>query len=124
MRYCERTKYKDLYDGSTWGGYEEAHFKLANNILENRNIFPIEYNIKRRCDNIPNHIFNMIYSNKELSIDHIEVYTTNDKKYILVSSPYTDSQTQLYEQSGWTLIYPIYGNDASTYIKIVNMKGT
>ena len=61
--------------------------------------------------------------------DHMEIYYTNDKKYIIISSPYAPSALEdeeshnkfikYYEERGFKLYNPLYINSAITFIRII-----
>jgi hypothetical protein len=50
----------------------------------------------------------------------LEIYITNDKKIIIVNSPYglMIEQDQLLINYRWIRIYPLYAHDAATFIKV------
>ena len=55
--------------------------------------------------------------------DHLEVYKTNDDKYIIISSPYKqfDENDMLYlERCGWKQLYKLYDSNASTIYKVLD----
>ena len=116
------TNYPKIYKDIYWGHFIiEKNNNITEDILENRNKLIEEYDIKCIC-NTPKFIEKEIEKmNKEIGysiLDHIECYKTNDRKYLLISSPYNNTYTSKYEESGWCAIYKIYSIDSSSYIKI------
>jgi hypothetical protein len=120
------TNYPKIYKDIYWG-----HFIIHKNnmitveILENRNKLIEEYDIKCICNTpkfIEKEIEKMTKDIGDYILDHIECYKTNDKKYLLISSPYNDTNTSKYQDSGWSEIYKIYSIDASSYIKIFSVR--
>ena len=114
--------YKDIY----WGHFKiEKNNNITEEILENRNKLIEEYDIKCNCNTpkfIEKEIEKMTKDIEYTILDHIECYKTNDRKYLLISSPYNDTYTSKYEEIGWNEIYKIYSRDTSSYIKIFPMK--
>ena len=125
--YSQLTKYPQIYTSVYWGNFVydiSNHNMINDNIIENRNKFIEDYNIKNRPKNdIPYKIrekyITSIEKNKGYIFDHIEYYRTYDKKYIIVSSPYLDND-EIYINLGWVKIYKLYSTDSSTYIKFIN----
>jgi hypothetical protein len=114
----ELTNYPLIYKKSYWG------LTLIDNndnkkIIKNRNNFIENFNIIKIIDKVPQYISNN-YTKSDI-FDHIEIYLTNDKKYIIVSSSY-DNCKEEYEKLGWIKIYKLYSNSCYTYIKIIDMK--
>ena len=105
MKNYKLTKYPLLYRRTYWGkiDYEETY----KNIIMNRNIFIENLNIKKYLTKIPKYISNE-YINYDF-IDHVEVYLTNDKKYIIISSPYNEYKEQYYKYK-WIKINKLYNN--------------
>ena len=125
MSASERTKYPNIYKYSYWGNFKE-NMDITDEIIGNRNEFKEEYKIKKAFD-MPKYIEKHI--EEELKtigfIDHLECYKTEDKKYILLSSPYDDidgTYTKAkYEGKGWMMIKQLYSRSAQSYIKIIEM---
>jgi len=126
--YSQLTKYPRIYNDVYWGNFvyepSSVHNMINGNIIENRNKFVEDYNIKSRPKNgIPYKIkekyITTIQEKEGKIFDHIEYYYTHDKKYILVSSPYNDKD-EIYSNLGWEKINKLYCTCASTYIKFIN----
>ena len=120
------TNYPKIYKGIYWGNFKiERNNNITQEILENRNKLIEEYDIKCNCK-IPQYINDEIRKMEtEIGfgiLDHIEFYKTNDRKYLLITSPYNDKNMSKYEEIGWNEIYKIYSIDASSYIKIFPMR--
>lgn len=121
MKNYELTDFPNLFKNCYWG-----HFQNDDDddiIIENRNKFASNYNLKK-VGNIPKYISNH-YSDREgkrfKHMDHVEVYK-NNKQYIIISSPYSDGYDEMYNDSEWEKINPLYSPEATTYLKIINMK--
>jgi hypothetical protein len=123
MQARELTNYPAVFDGIYWGAfiYEKNQHLITPEIITNRNQFVEEYNIKKRKVNLPDYVDKHL---KEMVgyLDHIECYITNDKKYVLISSPYTDSNNNDYLNKDWKLIFNLYSKGSYTYMKVINMK--
>jgi hypothetical protein len=134
------TEYPKLYSHTYWGTGGRAHEEDL--IIENRNRFATEYNLKSGLSKIAqkyrekagvfkdlNEIKNFKRCNdgdkcsflhqKDKRQEHIEYYKTNDKKIIAVFSPYdiSESMTKMALECGYSLIYPIYSTMANTFVK-------
>lgn len=130
-KYSDKTNYASIYKMTYWGGndFEETKKTLCGkDIFENRNKFVSDYGIVRISKKKPQYIREEIDRNRSavIKIDHSEVYVVNDKKYVVVSSPYFGNDENIskkldkqYENMGWTKIYKMYSEDANTYIKII-----
>jgi hypothetical protein len=118
MKNSEMTMYSKLYDGTYWSNFKSSEDK--SEIYDNRNRFKEEYNIKKYIRCPPRYILKETYNNT--LFDHVEHYRTNNRTYIIVSSPYAPNVDELYESIGWTKIYKLYTNSATTYIKILPLK--
>jgi hypothetical protein len=127
-RYCDYTNYPKIYKKVYWGGFDvEDNSKLDSDIFDNRNKFVQDYNVRNigSCQSID--VFISLGMNKGLyrkMFDHVEVYKTNDSKYIIVVSPYShvrgETLTKFKERLDFTEIYNLYHKDAITMIKIVD----
>lgn len=115
----DATKYPLIYKGTYWGNFTVEKFPMiTNDILINRNKFVEKYNVKSNSTK-PNYIKNEFKDDINISMfDHNECYKTHDKKYILISSPYTNE----FLNKGWIITDKLYASGATTYIKIINMK--
>ncbi len=131
---CNNKKLYDVY----WGGFK---IKILRNneivdnypdygIIENRNKFEIDYNIKKKAKR--KDYWNLTNRRDGIFYVHIEVYLSDtiekegksilgkkfedrSNRYIVVISQY-DLNTD-YTLYGWTKIYNLYSNCANTYIK-------
>jgi aspartokinase len=50
-------------------------------------------------------------------LDHVEYYRTNHKTFVIISSPYSKTDTPVYLSQGWKKINQLYNRDATTYLK-------
>lgn len=117
MKNYELTKYSLIYKKTYWGkiDYEDDLEK----IIKNRNMFIDNLNIIKYLIKVPQYVSNE-YINYDF-IDHVEVYLTNDKKYIIISSPYNEYKEQYYKYK-WIKINKLYNNNSHTWMKIIEMK--
>lgn len=116
MRFYELTKYKKIYSSTYWGAFDTESNDLINaNIIENRNYFIEENNIKRKIKQnyLPRYILEFIDTLPKQFIDHVEVYKNEDKKIIIITSPYVynDIPPQPFEQ-----IYNLYTTNSKTFM--------
>jgi len=119
----QNTKYPKIYIKTYWGSFDNNSNNYATQeIIDNRNKFILEYNIKNVTRKPPKYIHKIInpnlQENKKLALDHVEIYKTHDDKFILISSIYSNN-TQEYINQGWNQLYNLYTNDSYTYVKIV-----
>ncbi len=64
----EATKYEKIFSGTHWGNFKiEKNQMITNEIIENRNKFVEEYNIKS-ISNIPQYIKKVIKEEREMDI--------------------------------------------------------
>ena len=87
--FYQYTKYPHKFKRTYWGNFTLTNnWNNFNEIIENRNNFISKYNIKKRMD----YCYCPNYIKKEFNIlnhgDHNEIYLTNDKDYVLITSPY------------------------------------
>jgi len=120
----DATNYPEIYELTYWGNYEykPGHFSTTSEIINNRNKFITDYDIKKCILVKPEFIFEMVNRSKYKYLDHVECYETSSGDYVLISSPYTERHDKEYSDDGWTKIYPLYSSTTgdSTFIKIVN----
>lgn len=124
-RYREYTAYPKKYEHTYWGnlvGIPEPH------IVENRDRFITDYDIKNCVKYIKKHsnkahkIFKDI--ERHFWYDHFELYSLNNSENLLaVISPYggmpdTKTRDEIIGY-GWTEIYPIYRNSATSFIYFI-----
>lgn len=123
------TNYPKLYN-VYWGDfkYDSIRNNDMNDIFENKNRFVTDYNISNKQTGLTKfkeYIENIRSQNYEHidHFDHIECYRTNDKKYILIVSPYIplDEIKDKMEKFGFVQIYKLYNNSATTWIKIFDI---
>lgn len=132
-KYYQLTKYKNIYKNIYWG-HNSAHinidgkkiYDLKQEIIDNRNKFIEDYNIKHiqpsfsKC--IMDYLFRMINSNYKFH-DHLEKYKTNDNKIVIIVSPYGPNDEKTYTvPDDFTEIYKLYHQTATTFIKVVSIE--
>ena len=116
MKNYELTKYPIIYKKTYWGKID--YDNSFNKIIMNRNIFIENLNIIKSLNKVPQYISNE-YKNYDF-IDHVEVYLTNDRKYVIISSSYSEYKEQYYKYK-WIKINKLYNNNSHTWIKIIEM---
>lgn len=72
-----------IFKNSYWGSSMNAD----SNIIENRNTFVQEFDIKRYNERLREHM-TLLENQDTTTFDHVEIYNTMDGKLILISSPY------------------------------------
>ena len=118
MNNSERTLYPKIYDGTYWNNFKSNDDKTE--IYNNRNRLVEEHNIIKYITFPPRYILKETHNNT--MYDHVEHYRTDDRKYVVISSPYTPNTDDFYELNGWQKIGKLYANNATTYMKIIPMK--
>jgi hypothetical protein len=122
--FYTKTEYPKIYMSTNWGHFKLIHpweFIETKNIMENRNQFIKDYNIKKvKRETVKIYRF-IKEEEKKLPLDHTEIYITNDKKLIIITSPYKHVDPLDFEFWGWTMIYNLYSNDAYTFIKEIKL---
>lgn len=125
--WCEYTAYPKKYKNSYWGNFgsiPEAH------IVENRNRFITDYDIKNFVKHTKKYCYKADKVIKTFErnkwFDHYELYSLNNSENLLaVISPYNGAIREMRDEiinSGWTEIYPIYTDDATTFIFKIFLK--
>ena len=130
MSTYQSTQYPQIYINTYWGSSSlEPYNGITQDIITNRNSFIRDYNINKCVRDPPKYIEKQIQNEVDLGIiDHLEYYKTNDKRYILISSPYKKEglskikETNGYEQNGWAQYIELYSINTSTYIKILDSR--
>jgi len=94
MTYSDKTENKKIFKTTYWGNFSlknrsDEDLKELDEIVKNRNNFINDYNIKNIVNKRPVKLHEYI---KELEqknkLDHVEIYLTNDDKYLILNSPY------------------------------------
>ena len=130
MSTYQSTEYPQIYINTYWGSSPLDHQNgITPDIITNRNNFIRDYNINKCVRDPPKYIEKQIQNEVNLGIcDHLECYKTNDKHYILISSPYKlIGETKIrieneYGQNGWAQIVDLYSTNTSTFIKILDSR--
>jgi hypothetical protein len=119
---CDKTEYPEIFGRTYWGAFKYNH--EVDDIIENRNDFIKKYNIKNKRP-LKDKLWQMFSEEKKrtnLDLDHLEVYNTNDNKLIAITSPFKHVNPSDFEKEGWTSIYPLYYEEAYTFLKEVDPK--
>ena len=130
MSIYQSTQFPKIYINTYWGSIPlHPHNGISQDIIINRNNFIQDYNINKCVKYPPKYIEKQIQNEIDLGIcDHLEYYKTNDKRYIIISSPYkligeTKIKTENeYNQNGWAQFLDLYSTNTSTYIKILDSR--
>ena len=111
---CKQTEYPSIYENTYWGNFQ---CKTEPEIIENRNKFIPDYDIKKTC-RTPK------YVDKQVDIegsDHMEYYLNGSGQFVTIMSPYTNEKIyNHFLSNGWAEIYPLYNTGYKTFIKIIN----
>ena len=151
IQFYELTDYPRLYQNVYWGNFSVKHGDQDDIriCVMNRNKFIKDYNIKSRCCNMTMELRYYLnctffrrptdkydhedfkhstYYLNDRNLDHLEVYKTFDKKYVIVSSPYRDINDertiQYYQERGWNKIYSLYDRSIPTFCKVYEKYNT
>lgn len=121
---------KKLFGGTYWSNFKTDRVDTIERVTElakNRELIAIRYNLKHTNARYPKYI----YAESQLKLaDHTEVYKNKDNEWVVIHSPYgcLDNQKdgienqQYFIDRGYTIIEPIYSNDAISFIKIFPKK--
>jgi len=127
MNFFKLTENKKLFKNTYWGLFStkdrtETEMEEINKIVENRNKFVKDFQIKK-ISTLPSKLKKELEKTYPYYLDHVEIYKTEDNKYIIVNSPYTNNTCQKYNELlslGWKVIDKLYFNNATTFIKIID----
>ena len=125
----EMTKYPKIYKKTYWGNFKSD--ENERDIIDNRNKFIEDYGILSICESktIDRFIHKGKNSGYRMFFDHCEGYKTNDKKYVLIMSPYHGSikhfisivdLSKFKEEFGFREINKLYHENATTMIKVID----
>lgn len=127
VRY--KTKYPKIFN-CYWGAFQYSNDALGitDEIIENRNKFVEEFDIKRE-KSIPIKLdkylgnygfyYNQGYYNSYY--DHVETYYTKNKDHIIIISPYfcNDDLTKFFKKRGYIEYNKLYSDGAFTFIRVI-----
>ncbi len=125
------TEYPKLYVNYYWGGFEyqkENVYNMDETIFKNRNSFVKKYKIKINKNARYHHPAyvekNVSYKLDYFLFDHVEIYETYDKKFIILISPYTvtDESAERLKKNKWKKIDNMYTLNSESFIKIIAKK--
>ncbi len=139
------TNYPNIYKNTYWGNFIKREDTDINSIIENRNKFITDFDIKSIQKNLPEYIYKalwklLIEKNLDLKLirdkwrcsdlinnyctffDHKETYKTKSGNFIIVFSPYNELDGEKIEELGFERIYNLYHKDAFTYVKQFSKK--
>jgi hypothetical protein len=124
--YYELTKYPRIYSKTYWGAFINDDNRLPLSIIENRNAFIKDFNIKGICT-IPKRKYEIVrhlLDRNQVSrhIDHTETYKTKDGNIVIVNSPYSvtcdDDEKELLDM-GYQKYEKLYCTSARTYVYVL-----
>ena len=111
----EMTNCPDIYEGWYWSEFKYPEAS-GPEIIDNRNRFAAEYNIRKIKKDIPEYVEKKCPT--DISLDHMEYYMTEDE-YICISSNYGNEIHENALNFGFTkLPYSLYSG-CTTMIKTV-----
>lgn len=122
MNYSDKTEKKKIYQNTYWGQFSlkdrtQEELNELEEVVLNRNRFVKEFKIKSIVNKCPvkfdKYLNKFKNSNKT---DHMEIYLTNDDKYIILNSPYDPDEKKVPDMQK---IYKMY-NNAYSFIKIIS----
>ncbi len=120
--YYNLTDYPKIYNTTYWGNFTFRGDEDLNNIIENRNSFIKEFDIKSHIKSLPKYM--LMRCEKHINIgDHVEKYKTNDNKLIILNSPYylSDKEKQTFKELGYIEVKQMYSKHATTYMFITDI---
>lgn len=120
-----KTNYPNIYKHTYWGNfdYEKNKYSITKNIIDNRNKFIEEYNVKIK-KNPPQYISKEADRNLYRFFDHVEFYQ-NEKFYIIIISPYNhlnEIDLNKLKELEFQSIYQLYSINAFSFVKIIPKK--
>lgn len=128
--FYSQTNYPKIYIETYWGSFDSnskgINFdRLEPEIIDNRNKFIVEYNIKciLKYSQFSSSIKNCLLNHKKsYYFDHIELYRTNDSKYIMLNSPTfsSDDLLSFLDEYEFVKIYSLYSSGHPSFIRIFN----
>ena len=120
MNTYNKTKYPEIFKNTCWG----RATGVDQEIIENRNEFAFRFNIQPFSGFPPQYVRKYIsYNCNTGRMDHIEIFKSRFRFYIILSSPYSDCPHQHHVEKGWAPYYKkLYLSNAYTYINFVSME--
>jgi stalled ribosome rescue protein Dom34 len=128
VRY--KTKYPKIFD-CYWGSFQYSNdaLTITDEIIENRNKFVEEFDIKR-SKSIPIMldkylgIYGFYYYQQQGNnsyYDHVETYYTKNKDHIIIISPYFCNKdlTNFFKKRGYIEYNKLYSDGATTFIRVI-----
>lgn len=112
------TNYHSKYKNSLWGAknFNTVDYEIrAQLIIQNRNKFIEEYDIKRLVMKVPQFI------KREVECDYSECYITNKREYIVIIGSYLNNK-QYFIERNWIPIISLFSTNTVTYMKVLSSK--
>ncbi len=110
-RNFSKTNYPEIYRKTYWGHNVDEQ---PGPILENRNSFINEYNIKKYISIDAKKYVRKIFDSV-IGCDHPELYLTKENNLILIMSLYELHRVI----QDWEIIKPLYSRGVPTYMKMI-----
>ena len=128
--FFELTEYPKIFKKTYWGTFDlkdrtEKELEEINRTVENRNQFIKDYDIKEICKKQKKKLREFIIKMDETcTLDHLEVYETNNKEYLLLNSPYTSKGHYCHQkltELGWEEMPTLYFEEATSFLMRVDL---
>ena len=116
--YYTTTNYPKIYESCYWGHFDCESEMPPSEIIENRNSFIHDNNIKEHCW----FACTSEFSKHQYNFDHLEIYRSHDGRIFVICSPYdkdrqnTDPLYQYPVKVGFKVYRDLYHESATTYI--------
>ena len=111
-----KTNYPEIYTKTYWGHNSGINEQVIGPIVENRNSFISEYNIKKYVSIDTKKYVRKIFDSV-VGCDHPELYLTKENNLILIMSFYELPRVI----HGWEIIKKLY-EGSTTYMKMIPNK--
>ncbi len=123
--YAEMTNYPKIYNCTYWGRFKwgkhcesQKEEERMQEVIKNRNRFIDDCGIKKvlpyskQTKKLTAYVEWLKTRNQ---IDHLEIYLDKHNDYVLINSPYGNSDDQVPDMQKFYTMY----NDATTFVKIL-----
>lgn len=116
---------KKIFGDKYWANFRTDRVDTIEKVTElakNRELIAIRYDLKHT-----NARYYPKYVDSEIRMDladHTEIYKNKYKEWVVIQSPYRRSEdiTPYFIDKGYTLIEPLYADDAISFIKVIPKK--
>lgn len=128
LKYNQQTHHSAIFSGSYWGS---CSGRADESVIKNRNNFVEKFDIvyRKSLKDTPKYILRIIgYQSdnknprdRSRELDHIELYQTKDKSWVIITSPYLANK-EFMDKYGYEKYDNLYSVNAETYCKILKTK--